>query len=183
MPAFHDVFPLRSGRAHEVMGAGATGFAAIACGLNPGPALWIVEAWSGERLNPLGLAEFCDPAKLLLARVKDMAEALAAAEEALRSGAVATVVAEVSGAVSLTAGRRLQLAAEAGKATGLLLVSEGHGSNATETRWRCSPAFDARDSTLQRWELIKNKRGTLTAWTLRWDAQAHRIIVVSEAGE
>jgi protein ImuA len=57
------------------------------------------------------------------------------------------------------------------------------GSNAAETRWRCIPLFDPEDSTLQSWELIKNKSGTIGAWTILWDAQAHRVIVVSEVGK
>ncbi len=181
------VFPPRAGRAHEVTGAGMVGFAAIVCGLSNRfdgkPAFWIAQSWRNEGLNPVGLADFCDPACLLLARVKDTAEGLAVAEEALRSGAVATVVMEVAERLGLIAGRRLQLAAEAGGTTGLFLISEGNGSNAAETRWCAAPVFHRQDSTLQRWELIKNKKGTLAGWTVRWDAEAHRIIVVSESGE
>ena len=66
---------------------------------------------------------------------------------------------------------------------GLCIVPEGTGSNAVETRWHCTSVFDPKDSTLQRWELIKNKSGTLTAWDVRWNAEARRIIVVSEARE
>ena len=81
----------------------------------------------------------------------------------------------------------MQLAAQAGHTTGLCLIPEGMGSNAAETRWHCSPVFDptggAADSTLQCWELIKNKSGTLGAWHVRWDAAARRLYVVSPAGE
>ena len=38
-----DVFPLKSSRSHEVTGAGAYGFAGIACGLANGPVMWFVE--------------------------------------------------------------------------------------------------------------------------------------------
>lgn len=180
---FDKHFPLKRGRAHEVTGPGAAGFAAIASGLGGGPALWVVEGWQGERLNPVGLAEYCDPQTVLMAQGRDQADVLAVAEEALRSGVVQCVVAELSKPLGLTAGRRLQLAAEAGKTTGVFLIADGAGSNAAETRWRCTPQFDPADSTLQRWEIIKNKSGTLTAWTVRWDAKARRIIVVSKAGE
>lgn len=180
---FSKYFPLRKARAHEVCGAGAVGFAAIACGLEKGPVIWVSETWQTEQLNPVGLAQFCDPQRLLLARSKDQADGLAVSEEALRSGAVPMVVMEVREPLTLIAGRRLQLAAEAGNSTGLLIISEGKGSNAAQTRWQCTPLFDPQDSTLQRWKLIKNKSGTLSAWDVRWDAEAHRVIVVSEIGE
>lgn len=190
MPArFWDHFPLRSGRAHEVTGPAASSFAAIACGLCAGPALWAVERWHNEQLNPAGLSRFCKPQNLLLALGNSQADILALSEDALRSGAVSVVVSEVHKPLSLLAGRRLQLAAEAGQSLGLIILSEEHGGNAAETRWRCAPildpqeAFDPRDSTLQRWELIKNKTGTTGAWQVRWNEQTHRITVVSATGE
>jgi len=128
-----------------------------------------------------------DPQKLLLSKVKNQADGLAVAEEALRSGAVCLVVIELYQPLSFTAGRRLQLAAQAGPTTGLCIIPEGQGNNAAETRWRCSPVFDpvpiiaSQDSTLQRWEITKNKSGTLGTWDVSWDAQTRRINVVSKA--
>lgn len=106
---------------------------------------------------------------------------LAVAEEALRSGCVSLVVAELSKGLDLTAGRRLQIAAKHGKTTGLMIIPQGMGSNTAETRWYCEPIFKPSDSTLQRWTLMKNKSGTLGAWNVRWDTAARRIIVVSSA--
>ncbi len=184
---FADQFPPRRGRTHEVFGPGAVGFAFALGGHLGGPVLWIVEDGQGDGINPAGFSRYLDPARLLLARAGDPLEVLAVTEEALRSGAVKLVVLEVSKPLGLTAGRRLQLAAEAGRSTGLCLVPEGMGSNAAQTRWHCAPVFDeqgaAGDSTLQRWEIKKNKSGTLGVWDLRWDEQARRIIVVSKAGE
>lgn len=180
---FAQHFPLMPNRAHEVTGAGAITFAAITCGLGAKPAMWIHEDWQHEALNPVALAEFCDPKKLLIARASKQIDVLAVAEESLRSGAVSTVVAELTQPINLTAGRRLQLAAEAGKSTGVFIISDGAGSNATQTRWHCAPIFDETDSTLMMWKLIKNKAGTLTNWKVRWDEQARRVIVVSTAGE
>lgn len=145
--------------------------------------MWVREAWRSDSINPQGAAAFVNPDDLLVARAKDQTELLAVAEEALRSGAVDLVVLEVSKAVDLTAGRRLQLAAETGKATALAIIPEGMGSNAAESRWHCTPVFDPEDSTLQRWQLIKNKSGTLGDWNVRWDAEARRVIVVSQAGQ
>lgn len=198
-PAFSDHFPPRRGRTHEVFGPGAPGFAFALGGHLTGQfkgqshehVLWIVEGWQGVAINPVGFSPYLDPACLLLARAGDPLEALAVAEEALRSGALALVVIEVSKPLGLTAGRRLQLAAEAGNCTGLCLIPEGMGSNAAQTRWHCAPVFDPAekgterggDSTLQHWEIKKNKSGTLGFWEVRWDEQARRIIVVSTAGQ
>ncbi|MFD1795575.1 hypothetical protein FQV27_04645 [Paracoccus aurantiacus] len=181
-----DMFRLRPGRTHEACGPAAASFAAIAAAGVTGNFLWVRERWVTGRLNPLGLHRFLDPARLLLAEVADQTEALAVAEEALRDGALRLIVTELSQPLSLTQGRRLQLAAQAGSSIGLGLIPEGLGSNATETRWLCSPVFDPAekaDSTLQEWKLIKNKSGTLGHWHVRWDAKAHRLDVVSPVGE
>jgi protein ImuA len=180
---FTDNFPLRRARAHEVTGPAAVTFAVIALCMGGSSGLWVREGWRSKQLHADGLAAFCDPGGLIFATGKDQRDVLAVAEEALRSGAVPMVVAELTGPLSLTAGRRLQLAAEAGQATGIFILPEGMGSNAAETRWRCIPLFDPEDSTLQSWELIKNKSGTIGAWTILWDAQARRVIVVSEVGK
>jgi len=186
-PDVPSCYPLRKARVHEACGAGATGFAAIMAAHLSGPVLWLREGWRAETLNPVGLAAFLDPARVLVAQVRDQTEGLAVMEEALRDGAVPLVVIELGQPLDLTPGRRLQLAAKAGSSTGLCVIPEGMGSNAAETRWRCAPVFDADpgpgDSTLQSWEIIKNKSGTLGAWHVRWDWAARRLDVVPPAGE
>lgn len=166
---------------HEVFGQGALFFAAAFAGGTSGPFFWVRERWRSEQLNPEGLADMFGPASLLLARADSQIDVLAVAEECLRDGAVKCVILELSKPLDLTAGRRLQLAAKAGKSTAIAIISEGMGSNASETRWECTPLFDPEDSTLQRWELKKNKSGTLGAWNVRWSASSRRIHVVSEA--
>lgn len=183
MTATTDIpLPLRRARVHEACGPGGVSFAAVAAA-RVGVVLWVRETWQAAAINPVGLSDFFDPSKLLLAQTKDQIETLAVAEEALKDGAVPLVVIETSRPLNLREGRRLQLAAQAGKSTGLCLIPEGMGSNAAETRWRCAPVFDASDSTLMRWEIIKNKSGTLRAWHVRWDAEAYRLHVVPPAGE
>lgn len=179
-------FPLRPSRVHEVCGSLAAGFAAVA-GAQAGHILWVREAWRAEMIAATGVAGYLDPSHLLLAQTRDQTETLAVAEEGLRDGAIGLVVMELTAPVSLTAGRRLQLAALAGRTTGLCLIPEGMGSPAAETRWRCDALPDLRmqpgDSTLQRWELIKNKSGTIGVWHVRWSQSARRLIVVSPAGQ
>lgn len=171
-------FPPISGRVHEVCGPGADVFVAVLCGQLNVFAFWFQESWRRERLNPLGLSEYFDPSKLLLAKPKDQSSLLAVAEDALRDGSAPLVVIELSKPLTLTEARRLQLAADNGRSTGVCIIAETHGSNAAETRWKCEPIFDQQDSTRHNWKLIKNKRGTLGSWNVRWDASARRIIVV-----
>ncbi|WP_425439446.1 ImuA family protein [Planktotalea frisia] len=186
-PDFTSSFPLRAARVHEVCGPSAASFAAVCASTAQGTVLWIREHWRPEGLNPLGLSPFFDPAKLLIAQVKDQTEGLAVAEEALRDGSVPLVVLEISQPIGLIQGRRLQLSAKTGKSTGLCLIPDGMGSNAAESRWRAAPLFDpfsaAGDSTLQRYELIKNKSGTLGSWHVRWDTASRRLHLVSATGE
>lgn len=178
-------FSLLTARVHEASGPGAAGFAAIACARSSGPVLWIGEDWQAARLDPAGLVAVTDPGRLLFADTENQTDTLAVAEEALKDGSVAFVVAEITRPLNLREGRRLQLAAKTGGATGLCLIPEGMGSNAAETRWHCTPVFDPEgrpDSTLMRWEIIKNKKGTSGIWHVRWNAAAHRLDVVSPVG-
>jgi protein ImuA len=176
-------FPPANTRMHEVCGPGAYAFAVGLAARLGGPFMWIREAWDSRQIYPTGLAQFVNPADLTVCNTQDQTETLAASEEALRSGAVSLVVFLLSKPSGLTEGRRLQLAARAGKATGLAIIPEGMGSNAAETRWHCTPVFDPVDSTLQKWELIKNKSGTLGIWHVRWNAASHRFTVVPPAGK
>ena len=178
-------FPLKPGRAHEAQGPGAPFFALAACAARPvpQPCLWIAERWQAEQLHPEGVAPYLDPARLLFAHTKDHPDTLASAEEALRSAAFGVVVTRLSQPLTLFTGRRLQLAAQAGKSTGLFLIDESAGSASAETRWHCAPHFAPDDSTLQRWQLTKNKSGTLTEWVTRWDEETRGVIVVSKTAE
>lgn len=181
--AFTTVYPLRPARVHEAFGPGAVGFAAILAG-RLGDTLWVTQR--DNQLNPLGLISFCDPGQILTAACPNQSDALTVAEEALRSGTLALVVVQITKPLSLTAGRRLQLAAQAGQGTGLCLIPDGMGSNAAETRWHCAPVFDpdgAGDSTLMRWQLTKNKMATTGVWDVRWMHTARRLYVVSASGE
>lgn len=178
-----DPFRLAMGRVHEAEGPGRRSFALFQSLRHPGPVLWILEEHEPHRLFPAGLPADL-PERLHLLIPKGETDLLWSVEEGLRSSAVTFVVAEPQAPLSLTAGRRLQLAAEAGRTTGLLLTREGQGSNATETRWRCAPVAAAvADSTLHEWSLKKNKKGTIGFWTVNWNGTTTDVHLVSEAGE
>ncbi|SLN70669.1 hypothetical protein AQS8620_03357 [Aquimixticola soesokkakensis] len=172
---------LRSTRVHEVCGPAAFAFAALCAGKQ---AFWIREAWLADIVLPQGMEAYGAPSGILLARPASQIDALAVAEEALKDGAAPFVILEITRPLDLREGRRLQLAAKAGGTTGLCIIPEGMGSNAAETRWRATPVFDPdrEDSTLMRWESIKNKSGTLGVWYVRWDPQTHHLHVVPPVG-
>ncbi len=107
--------------------------------------------------------------------------ALQVMEDGLRHHGLAGVVAELSGRITLSASRRLQLAAEATGVTALLLRRPGKGSAelvgavAAATRWRIGalpsapPVADAPDVPglgRARWqlELVRCRGGRTGAW-------------------
>ena len=176
-------FPLKRGRAHEVSGASSYGFS-FALGARIGEdLLWLREDWLPETLNPHGFSQYLDPGRVLIAKAQNQIELLGAAEEALRSGAVKLVVLELSKPLDFTPARRLNLAAETGKSTALCILPEGMGSNASETRWYCSPVFHETKGAAQRWSLTKNKAGPTGSWVVRWDQNNHRLEVLSSSVE
>jgi protein ImuA len=90
------------------------------------------------------------PERLIQVCVKDEAEALGVMEDALSAAGVGAVLGEIE-AVSLTAGRRLQLACEKQGATGFVIRRWPYGGRAARepagsaaaTRWRAASAPSA----------------------------------------
>lgn len=180
-PAPADPFDLRARRVHEAEGRGRRAFALFQAARHPGPLVWIVPAHIPElpmlRGLPRGVGE-----RLHVFRPLGETDLLWCIEEALRAAPVGLVIAEPEKPLSLTAGRRLQLAAEAGGTTGIMLIRADAGSNATETRWNCEPvASQFADSTLHHWALNKNKKGTTGSWVLNWNGASAALHMVSEA--
>ena len=157
---------------HEIVGAAndgaACGFAASILGrlAADGPVLWIARRpdLSAAGLAALGL----DPARLLVVQAVRRADALWAFEEALRNPALAAVVAEID-AVDLTQSRRLQLAAEMGGTTALLLrpADEANTPSAARTRWQIA-AEPAKTAPALHWRvaLTRAQGGKPGAWSL-----------------
>lgn len=173
---------LASHRMHEAGGRGRRAFALFQATRHAGPVVWIVPDHVPERPLLAGLPDGLGE-RLILLTPKGATDLLWSIEEALRAAPVGLVIAEPQAALTLTEGRRLQLAAEAGQTTGLMLIREGEGCPASETRWNCEPAAGPSDSTLQRWSLSKNKKGTNGEWVIDWNGAAAAFHMVSEAGE
>ena len=172
------------GCVHELRGA-ATAFAATLAARFAArrhrPVFWIAPPGRGGRLPDLyapGLATFGLSAAALIVVSARGATALWAMEEALRAPAAGAVVAEIE-ALNLTASRRLQLAAEAGGAGGLLLrggtapaaSAPPLATTACVTRWRVAPLPSAPFTAAARWQLTleRCRGGRPGAWSVEWN--------------
>jgi len=167
----------------------ATGFAsAILARLmaaDDRPVLWIAEdAALREAGLPygIGLAGMgCDPARLIVVRVRKPAEALWVFEEGLACRGLSAVLGELRGnptVADLTASRRLALRARDAGVTGLLLRQSGEPeASVAETRWAVAPipATPSADFPagigLAAWQLTleRNRRGPTGAFDVEWD--------------
>jgi len=147
-----------------------------------GPVLW-VSRW--RDLYAPGLTAFgLDPGRLILVQAGGGTEVLWAMEEALRCPRLAAVVGEVE-ALERSAGRRLQLAAEASGVTAFALrrplrpARRAEAPSAAATRWRVMPAQALHQASagsgmfLGRpcWqvELLRCRGAALGQWYLEWD--------------
>lgn len=198
LPAFDEALSggLPEAAIHEVIRSGESGDdAATAFGAallarlaerRDGHVLWLE---GGRDLYPPGLLVYgLTPDRLLLLQGIRGRDLLWALEEALKSGALAGVIAETD-RLPPVAGRRLQLAAEQGRTTGLLLrpAPQPPVSSAL-TRWRIT----ALDSHLSgpgvgqpRWrvELLHNRGGRTAEGIVTWTARGWREESVPAWGE
>lgn len=178
--ALHEIF------AADVNDAGAaTGFCAALAALflkeRPGLVLWCEGARTLDAggLYAPGLARFrLAPEQLVAVRAKRDADVLWAMEEGLRAGGPAAVIGELDG-ISLTASRRLQLAAEEGGVAAILLRphSAAPTPSAAVTRWRIGARPDGRQEANRepglgaagwRAEMFRCRGGGGHAWEVEW---------------
>lgn len=159
----HPEIALERGRVHEGCGAARRSFALWLAAQTEGPVIWIAPAWQAEALNPDGVAPLIDPGRLLFVTPRRAPDLLWCAEESLRAGAVALVVADLPGPPGLTAVRRMHLAAEQGGQSGpqlplgLLLTPGQGGAPGVESRWGLEPAHTAG---ARRWRLTRLRART-----------------------
>lgn len=180
---------LPRGAVHDVAadeeGSGAAyGFVSLLAGRAGLTCIWIgpnPDVW------PPGAARYgLPPTSLVLVRAAG-ADALWAAEEALRCPAVGCTVLQAAKGVDLTASRRLQLAAEAGGGIALVLVAPPAllSPSAARTRWRIAPSTGTsrveHSLGMAAWrvELVKAAGGRPGAWTLAVDADRLEPLVLS----
>lgn len=195
------VFPAEA--VHEVYAASARhGSAAEGFGLGlalqaPGTLVWIHEDRGRHEKGTLygsGLREWgVETGDLLLVQVPDTAALLAAGEEALRSGAPAAVLMSGWGesrAWSLTASRRLALAAAAGRTTAVFVRTGAQPQpSAAETRWsvQATPSraleAGAPGRPAFRVSLLRSRAGvTPGEWIMEWDREARSFVEPKTSG-
>lgn len=162
---------------HEIMGAAAPAIAAMLASQAGGVTAWILGRDRVRRPYPCGIGIAGISPENLLFVTPHRRDGLWAFEQALKSGVLRAVIAEVATAPDFTDSRRLQLAAIAGGALGLLLPPDSdHHSSAAETRWRAIAISRSSPRGFPRYrlELLKNKQGLLTCWEVDWHGPSHR---------
>ncbi len=189
---------LALGALHEVSGDGpdlehGASAALLTAGIlarHPGQVLWVVERADlfAPALDAVGLS----PDRVIYAEASKARTVLMAMEEGLRHAGLAGVVGELSGRLTLTASRRLQLAAEQSGVICFALRRSRNYSDpvlseptAAVTRWRVSPlpsppplphAPETPGLARVRWrlELLRCRGGESATWIVEAsDATGH----------
>lgn len=189
----HDISPKAYGDRPAAMGfAVALALRRLADASEKRPLLWVRLAREerefgrlyGHGLETLGLPR----RRFITVTLKKPISLLWVMEEALKSGALALVMADADAAhASLTSTRRLSLAAHAGKSAGLLVfVKAGATATASHTRWMIgtapsrAPPYDPQAPGNPVWkvELTRARGGRPGTWDLEWKNAPHRFVMV-----
>ena len=190
----HDIAPQAYGDMPAAMGfAVALALRRLADRAERRPLLWCRLAREereygrlyGHGLESLGLGR----ERFVTVTLKHPVALMWTMEEALKSAALALVIADADPrAAGLTATRRLALAAEAGKAAGLLVFCRPHAdATASLTRWTVAsspsraPPDDGQSPGVPSWtiELTRARGGRPGRWTVEWQHAPHRFALVS----
>lgn len=173
---------------HQAAGQGTAvlgfGLAVMARALaaSPGGRVLLVQAQEagaegghvhGPGLHALGL----DPDRVGVAQVRKVEDALRVVDEALRSGAVAAVLADLGHAprLDLSVTRRFNLSARRTGALALMLTRDLDATSAALTRWRVEPRVSRGwrrrlGRPVFGLSLMRNRLGPTGEWTLEWDS-------------
>lgn len=155
------------------------------------PLVWAFQNLASQEVGGLhgpGLHEWgLRPDSVVVVRVRDATALLAAGEEALKSGAVGAVLMSGWGeakAMTLTASRRLALAARAGGSTAFVARAAATAMpSAAETRWSVRAALSteleagAPGRPVFVAALTRSRQGAAPAeWTLEWDRETRSFV-------
>jgi protein ImuA len=191
VPALHEAAGETASAGDE---AAATAFVAgLVARLGSAPVLW---AGRQRELHAPGIAQLgLHPDRLIRVEAQRDDEVLAAMEEALRHGGLSAVVGEIARA-GMTATRRLQLAAEAGSVTALLLRRHRTAADApfaepsaAHSRWSLAALPSAPLAVdgvgRPRWQLVlaRQRGGEGDEWIVEGCDATGRIALAADAGD
>lgn len=179
---------LRPGALHEVFahGWGANGFGVLLAMLAAGTKtlFWVrpdYEAMEYGTLSPSGLLELGgDPARLVMVRARNPADALSAAGDILACPHVGALLLELEGdpkCLDLVASRRLVLATEESGVTAVMLRCGARPEpSAALTRWQVasapsSPLDDDWGNPVFDVQLVRHRLGGLGRFLLTWNPE------------
>ena len=175
-----NTFTLARGRLHECAGRARRSFALILAANTKGSVLWISTQYSTNQLNPIGIEPFTNPGRFVFIKAPAKDDMLWAMENALRSGAVPLVIADLPYFPALTPVRRLHLAAASGSKlgkispVGLILTPDIGGAQGVETRWTLQPRAQksyagwclsrtkSRNEPPQKWHIMQTLENSFT---------------------
>ncbi|WP_215232243.1 ImuA family protein [Dyadobacter linearis] len=179
-----------TGAVHEFIsdseegGAATSGFMATLLGTlmrKGGFCLWIS---INRTIFPPGLAFFgVEPHRIIFVDLKKEQDLLWAIEESLKCKAVAAVVGEIK-EITLTESRRLQLAVEQSRVTGLIHRANPRSMNtlASVSKWRITPIPSQLEDGMPgvghpRWnvKLMKVRNGEPGEWDVEWSGKFSHI--------
>jgi protein ImuA len=207
IPAIDQTLPgggLAAGALHEIAGAGAqaehgTTAALLAAGLLarvPGMVLWVLER--RDLFAPALAAVGLTPERVIYVEAGKPTTVLLVMEEGLRHRGLAGVVGELGGRLTLTASRRLQLAAEQSGVTSIALRRSRRFDdpalaepNAATSRWRVAalpspPPLPQAPQTpglgRQRWrlDLTRCRGGEPQSWIVEAFDATGRLALVAD---
>lgn len=171
---------------HEILVAdpgAAIGFCAVILGRARGPIVWIgpePDIWP-DGLRHYGL----NPSQLLVVNADRSKDGLWAFEEILRSPGVAGAILALDGPrLDLIAGRRIQLAAEAGGGIGLVMLpdTDRMSPSAARSRWRLgmssSPGVPGWDV-----HLLRSVGGRPGRWFVTWNYDLASLVISDDGLE
>jgi protein ImuA len=191
----HEIAPREPGDVAAAMGfAAAIGMRRLlSLGSEGRPLLWCrlarmgMEAGGlyGPGLNAVGLPA----ARIVTVALGKQQAILWTADEALKSGALSGVILDLDPAkCTVTATRRLQLAAQAGQTPAIILMAHASAlPSAARSRWAVAslpsqpPALDERAPGKPAWrvELRRCRRGKPGIFSVEWDHETHRFSLVA----
>ncbi|MEP3299557.1 MAG: hypothetical protein ABJO27_24275 [Pseudoruegeria sp.] len=172
-------------RTHEFCGNSRHTLAMLLIKAYEGPVFWIQPGWLPEWLHGDGMRSFISPGRINFVSVRRPEDLLWCTEEALRSGVVPLVIADLPAPPPLTPVRRLHLACETGagqglhRPLGLLLTPGDGGAQGVESRWHFAAHHSAKQ---QGWRLTRRRARTapVQSWSVHPDGQSYALTKTSQ---